>query len=167
MKFTIEIAQDNDEWDSYKEINPKVFEEILEEVLKNYPNFSKVQNIELSILLTNDKRIKKLNQEFRNENSATNVLSFPDLDIDFSQILEFKPDLDYIYLGDIAFAFETISEEVKKKNIPFLNHFKHLLVHSTLHLLGYDHMNDTEAEIMQDIEVKNLKKLSFLHLTYK
>ena len=160
MKFTIEIAQDNDEWDSYKEINPKVFEEILEEVLKNYPNFNKVQNIELSILLTNDKRIKKLNQEFRNENSATNVLSFPDLDIDFSQILEFKPDLDYIYLGDIAFAFETISEEVKKKNIPFLNHFKHLLVHSTLHLLGYDHMNDTEAEIMQDIEVKILKKLS-------
>ena len=160
MKFTIEIAQDNDEWDSYKEINPKVFEEILEEILKNYPNFSKVQNIELSILLTNDKRIKKLNQEFRNENSATNVLSFPDLDIDFSQILEFKPDLDYIYLGDIAFAFETISEEVKKKNIPFLNHFKHLLVHSTLHLLGYDHMNDTEAEIMQDIEVKILKKLS-------
>ncbi|WHA06537.1 rRNA maturation RNase YbeY [Candidatus Megaera polyxenophila] len=160
MKFTIEIAQDNDEWDSYKEINPKLFEEILEEVLKNYPNFSKVQNIELSILLTNDKRIKKLNQEFRNENSATNVLSFPDLDIDFSQILEFKPDLDYIYLGDIAFAFETISEEVKKKNIPFLNHFKHLLVHSTIHLLGYDHMNDTEAEIMQDIEVKILKKLS-------
>lgn len=160
MKFTIEIAQDNDEWDSYKEINPKLFEEILEEVLKNYPNFSKVQNIELSILLTNDKRIKKLNQEFRNENSATNVLSFPDLDIDFSQILEFKPDLDYIYPGDIAFAFETISEEVKKKNIPFLNHFKHLLVHSTLHLLGYDHMNDTEAEIMQDIEVKILKKLS-------
>ncbi|HJK85984.1 MAG: rRNA maturation RNase YbeY [Alphaproteobacteria bacterium] len=160
MKFTIEIAQDNDEWDSYKEINPKLFEEILEEVLTNYPNFNKVQNIELSILLTNDKRIKKLNQEFRNENSATNVLSFPDLDIDFSQILEFKPDLDYIYLGDIAFAFETISEEVKKKNIPFLNHFKHLLVHSTLHLLGYDHMNDTEAEIMQDIEVKILKKLS-------
>ena len=160
MKFTIEIAQDNDEWDSYKEINPKLFEEILEEVLKNYPNFSKVQNIELSILLTNDKRIKKLNQEFRNENSATNVLSFPDLDINFSQILEFKPDLDYIYLGDIAFAFETISEEVKKKNIPFLNHFKHLLVHSTSHLLGYDHMNDTEAEIMQDIEVKILKKLS-------
>ncbi|MFN9477508.1 MAG: rRNA maturation RNase YbeY [Rickettsiales bacterium] len=160
MKFTIEIAQDNDEWDSYKEINPKLFEEILEEVLTNYPNFNKVQNIELSILLTNDKRIKKLNQEFRNENRATNVLSFPDLDIDFSQILEFKPDLDYIYLGDIAFAFETISEEVKKKNIPFLNHFKHLLVHSTLHLLGYDHMNDTEAEIMQDIEVKILKKLS-------
>ena len=160
MKFTIEIAQDNDEWDSYKEITPKLFEEILEEVLTNYPNFNKVQNIELSILLTNDKRIKKLNQEFRNENSATNVLSFPDLDIDFSQILEFKPDLDYIYLGDIAFAFETISEEVKKKNIPFLNHFKHLLVHSTLHLLGYDHMNDTEAEIMQDIEVKILKKLS-------
>lgn len=162
MKFTIEIAEDNNEWDSYKEINPKLFEEILGEVIKNYPNpnFSQVQNIELSILLSNDKRIKKLNQEFRNENSATNVLSFPDLDIDFKQILEFKPDLDYIYLGDIAFAFETIYEETKKKNIPFLNHFKHLLVHSILHLFGYNHIKDDEAEIMQSIEVKILKRLS-------
>ena len=57
-------------------------------------------------------------------------------------------------------GMKILDEEVKKKNIPFLNHFKHLLVHSTLHLLGYDHMNDTEAEIMQDIEVKILKKLS-------
>lgn len=160
MKFTIEIAEDNNEWDSYKEINPKLFEEILGEVIKNYPNFSQVQNIELSILLSNDKRIKKLNQEFRNENSATNVLSFPDLDIDFKQILEFKPDLDYIYLGDIAFAFETIYKEAKKRNIPFLNHFKHLLVHSILHLFGYDHIKDDEAEIMQGIEVKILKRLS-------
>lgn len=160
MKFTIEIAQDHDEWDLYKEITPKLFEEVLEEILKNYPNFSQIQNIELSILLTNDQRIKKLNQEFRNENSATNVLSFPDLDIHFNQILEFKPDQDYIYLGDIAFSFETISNEVQTKNIVFLNHFRHLLVHSTLHLLGYDHIKDKEAEIMQDIEVKILKKLS-------
>lgn len=160
MKFTIEIAEDNNEWDSYKEINPKLFEEILGEVIKNYPNFSQVQNIELSILLSNDKRIKKLNQEFKNENSATNVLSFPDLDIDFKQIVEFKPDLDYIYLGDIAFAFETIYEEAKERNIPFLNHFKHLLVHSILHLFGYDHIKDDEAEIMQSIEVKILKRLS-------
>lgn len=160
MRFTIEIAQDNNEWDLYEEINPKLFKKILDKVTKNYPNFTQVQNIELSILLSNDKRIKKLNQEFRNENSATNVLSFPDLDIDFKQILEFKPDIDYIYLGDIAFAFETISEEAKEKNIPFLNHFKHLLVHAILHLLGYDHINDDEAEIMQNIEVKILKKLS-------
>ena len=75
-------------------------------------------------------------------------------------MLEFKPDLDYIYLGDIAFAFETISEEVKKKNIPFLNHFKHLLVHSTLHLLGYDHETTKEADIMESLEEKILESFN-------
>lgn len=160
MKFTIEIAQDNDNWDLYNEINTKLFEEVLSKVIEKYPNLSAIANIELSVLLTGNKRIKYLNQEFRNENSATNVLSFPDLEIDFRRILEFEPDLDYIYLGDVAFAFEIISEEAQEKNIPFLNHFKHLLVHSILHLLGYDHQNDEEAEIMQDVEVKILQNFS-------
>ncbi len=160
MKFTIEIAQDNNDWDLYKEINSNLFEEILGQVVSNYPNFSKIKNIELSILLSNDNRIKKLNQEFRNENSATNVLSFPDMDINFRQILEFEPNLDYMYLGDIAFAFETIFNEATEKQIAFLNHFKHLLVHSILHLLGYNHEDDKETEIMQDIEIKILQKLS-------
>ena len=160
MKFTIEIAQDNDNWDLYDEINPKLLEQTLGEVIKKYPNFTKVKNIELSILLSNDNRIRKLNQEFRNENSATNVLSFPDIDIDFRQILEFKPNLDYMYLGDIAFAFETISKEAQERAVSFLDHFKHLLVHSILHLLGYDHKDDAETEIMQNIEIRILQKLS-------
>ena len=79
MKFTIEIAQDNTEWDLYSEINPKFFKQILKETIKNYKNLSEVKNLELSILLTNNSRIKKLNQEFRNKNSATNVLSFSDI----------------------------------------------------------------------------------------
>ena len=160
MEFTIEIAQDDDAWNSYKEITPTLFRGALNKVIKNYPNLAKIKNIELSILLTNDKRIKNLNQEFRNENKATNVLSFPDIDIDFRRILEFKPNLDYMYLGDIAFAFETMLAEAKEKSIPFLNHFKHLLVHSILHLLGYDHENDEETEIMQNIEIEILAKLS-------
>ena len=160
MKFTIEIAQDNNEWDLYSEINPKLFKQILNEVIKNYKNFSKIKNIELSVLLTNNNRIQQLNQEFRNKNSATNVLSFPDVDIDFRQILEFEPNLDYMYLGDVAFAFETIFQEAEKKKIDFLNHFKHLLLHSILHLIGYDHKDDEETEIMQNIEVRILQRLS-------
>ncbi|MFK7968058.1 MAG: rRNA maturation RNase YbeY [Rickettsiaceae bacterium] len=160
MKFTIEIAQDNNEWDLYSEINPKLFKQILNEVIKNYKNFSKIKNIELSVLLTNNNRIQQLNQEFRNKNSATNVLSFPDVDIDFRQILEFEPNLDYMYLGDVAFAFETIFKEAEKKKIDFLNHFKHLLLHSILHLIGYDHKDDEETEIMQNIEVRILQRLS-------
>ena len=160
MKFTIEIAQDNTEWDLYSEINPKLFKQILKETIKNYKNLSEVKNLELSILLTNNSRIKKLNQEFRNKNSATNVLSFPDVDIDFRQILEFEPNLDYMYLGDIAFAFETISKEAEEKKIHFLHHFKHLLLHSILHLIGYDHKDDEETKIMQNIEVRILQRLS-------
>jgi len=160
MKFTIEIAQDNENWDLYNEINTKLFEEILGKVIERYPNFSTVANMELSVLLTGNKRIKYLNQEFRNEDHPTNVLSFPDLEIDFRRILEFKADSDYIYLGDVAFAFETIFDEAKEKNIPFLNHFKHLLVHSVLHLLGYDHQNDEDAEIMQNVEIKILENFS-------
>ncbi len=160
MKFTIEIAQDNSEWNLYSEIKPTLFKQILSEVIKNYENFSKIKNIELSILLTNDKRMQQLNQEFRNKNSATNVLSFPDVDINFRRILEFEPNLDYMYLGDIAFSFETIFKEAKEKKLIFLDHFKHLLLHSILHLIGYDHNNDEETEIMQNIEINILQQLS-------
>jgi probable rRNA maturation factor len=160
MKFTIEIAQDNSDWNLYSEIKPTLFKQILSKIIKNYENFSKIKNIELSILLTNDNRMQQLNQEFRNKNSATNVLSFPDVDINFRRILEFEPNLDYMYLGDIAFSFETIFKEAKEKNLIFLDHFKHLLLHSILHLLGYDHNNDEETEIMQNIEINILQQLS-------
>jgi probable rRNA maturation factor len=160
MKFTIEIAQDNSDWNLYSEIKPTLFKQILSKIIKNYENFSKIKNIELSILLTNDNRMQQLNQEFRNKNSATNVLSFPDVDINFRRILEFEPNLDYMYLGDIAFSFETIFKEAKEKKLIFLDHFKHLLLHSILHLIGYDHNNDEETEIMQNIEINILQQLS-------
>jgi len=160
MKYTIEIAKDNDDWDSHEEINNDLFTLFLDKIIERYPNFAAANNLELSILLTNDKRIKELNKQFRGENKATNVLSFPDMEIDFRQILEFKPDLDYMYIGDIAFAFETIEAQARENNITFLQHFKHLLVHSILHLLGFDHQNDEEAKIMENIEVEILKQFS-------
>jgi probable rRNA maturation factor len=65
-----------------------------------------------------------------------------------------------MYLGDIAFSFETIFKEAKEKKLIFLDHFKHLLLHSILHLIGYDHNNDEETEIMQNIEINILQQLS-------
>lgn len=159
MKYTIAIAQESKKWCLYKEITPELFKVILSKIIENYPNFCKVKNIEISILLTNDQKVKKLNKKFRNRNAKTNVLSFPDLDIDYEHILEFKTDSNYMYLGDIAFSFEKIYQEAKIEKIAFLNHFKHLLVHSILHLLGYNHINDIETKVMQDIEIKVLKNL--------
>ncbi len=153
MKFTIEIAQDCKNWNNIKEINVKLIEYFLNKIIQRYSNFKILKEIELSVLLTSDHKIQKLNKEFRNKDSATNVLSFPDVEIDFSKISEFVPDdPNYLYLGDIAFAFETIQKESIEYNIEFINHFNHLLVHSILHLIGYDHQNDQEAQIMENLE---------------
>lgn len=159
MKFTIEIAQDIQDWKTHKEINTKLFTQVIKKILGKYPNLNAIKNVELSILLTNDAKIKELNKEFRNKNATTNVLSFPDLEIDYRKIHQFQPDdLAYLYLGDIAFSLDTITKEAEEKNIEFLQHFKHLLVHSILHLLGFDHQNDEEAEIMETLEVEFLKE---------
>ncbi len=99
-----------------------------------------------------------MNKEFRGKNYHTNVLSFPDTEIDFNNILEFKPNNDYFYLGDIAFCNEVIEEESAIQNISFQDHFTHLTIHSMLHLLGFDHQNDKEASAMEKLEVEILKK---------
>jgi probable rRNA maturation factor len=90
MKVNIEIAKDNDDWDAHKEINTALIADILNIIIKRYPNFAAIKEIELSVLLTDNARIKTLNKEWRGKNTPTNVLSFPDLEVDFRQILEFK-----------------------------------------------------------------------------
>lgn len=156
MNIVVEIAQEYKKWNKYPELNSDCFAEILERVLLRYPNFSEIQEIELSILLTNDTKMQSLNNEFRNQNKTTNVLSFPDVQIDWRKIVEFEVNQDYMYLGDIAFSYQIITEEAILKSISFEDHFKHLLIHAILHLLGYDHMNDEEANIMEAIEIEIL-----------
>ncbi len=107
----------------------------------------------LSLVFTNDKSIKKLNNKFREKNKPTNVLSFqiwPDI--------ETVPPGD-VPVGDIVIALETVLREAEEKNISFKHHLTHLLVHGFLHLFGYDHMNDREAKIMEDTEIRILKKM--------
>ena len=152
MKFNIEIAKESPEWNNYPAINENFLAEITKNILSEYSNFTKVKEFELSVLLTDDNQICKLNREFRNKNYATNVLSFPDLDIHWTQILDFSPKTDYLYLGDIAFSYHTIHEEADN----FKDHFVHLFIHSILHLIGYDHCNKKEADVMESLEVKFL-----------
>lgn len=100
------------------------------------------ESTEVSIALSNDQLIQDLNKQYRGKDKPTNVLSFPQND-DFS-------------LGDIVLALETIQDEAQKQNKSFEDHFVHLLVHGTLHLLGHDHEEDNEAEKMESLEVKIL-----------
>ncbi len=111
----------------------------------------------VNLALSNDAEIQKLNAEFRGKDKPTNVLSFASVDDD-----EFWDSLDIteaVELGDIIIALETLECEADEKKISLRNHFAHLLVHGILHLFGFDHMDDEEAEEMEGVEVQILSRL--------
>ncbi len=109
------------------------------------------RNLEISITLTNDEDIQRLNKNWRGKDSPTNVLSFPQ-DSD-------TPSPFSSHLGDIVLAFETIEREALEQNKKPEDHFTHLLVHGTLHLMGYDHEDDRQAEEMEQLEIDILSKM--------
>lgn len=153
MNIVVEIAKDFKNWNKYPEFNPGYFSETVHRIVVKYPNFSKVKEFELSILLTNDIKIQSLNNRFRGKDKPANVLSFPDMEIDWRKIVEFSVDIEYMYLGDIAFGYQVIAREAKLKLISFQDYFKHLLIHAILHLIGYDHKDDEEAQEMEALEI--------------
>lgn len=159
MNCLIEIAQDFDDWNLQQEVNEKLFQDLIYLVLQNHKNLLQIKDIELSILLTSDSRIEALNYEFRKKKKSTNVLSFQDLDWSYKDLENIEID-DYIYLGDIAFSYEKIKKEAIEKNVRFIDHFKHLAIHAILHLIGYDHIDDDDAVVMQDLEIKLLNKIN-------
>ena len=108
---------------------------------------------ELSMVFTDDAAMAKLNEQWRNKPKATNVLSFPGDDIEVGE-----PATQLI--GDLVFAFETVLDEAKEQNKTFENHFLHLVIHGFLHLFGYDHIEEDEAEQMEAIETKALALLN-------
>ncbi|KAB7613353.1 rRNA maturation RNase YbeY [Amylibacter sp. SFDW26] len=118
---------------------------------------------EVSILACNDTRIAVLNTEFRGKKKPTNVLSWPSYDLNPEIAGEIpslppKPDFGdpFVNLGDIAIAYETCINEAKAAEISLYNHVTHLLTHGILHLLGYDHETDKDAELMENLEIKLL-----------
>ncbi len=160
MNLVIEIAQDYKKWSNHSKINKKLIKLITKKIIIKHKIFSQIQNIELSILLTNCNNIKFLNKKFRQKEEDTNVLSFPNIEIYSKHMLALPINKDYIFLGDIAFSYQKIYTESNKNSISFINHFKHLLVHGILHLLGYNHLEDKDAEIMQTMEIKILQNLN-------
>jgi probable rRNA maturation factor len=156
MNITIEIAREHEAWQSIKNINVQLFTDVTGKILYRYENLKNVNEVELSVLLTDDAKMQSLNKEFRAVEKATNVLSFSDLEINWKHLLEFKPDADYMYLGDIAFGYQTVANEAETNAISFEDHFKHLLIHAILHLIGYDHIEDEEARIMEMLEIEIL-----------
>ena len=125
-----------------------------------------VDGFEVVVMGCDDARIADLNAEFRDKPSATNVLSWPAQDL--APVAEgdapSSPSVDPMgetELGDIALALETCLGEADVAGIPFEQHLTHLVVHGTLHLLGYDHISDTDAARMEGLEIEILAHMGF------
>lgn len=115
--------------------------------------------IEICVVLTDDGEIHALNRDYRGMDKPTNVLSFANLDSDSATEELAQADLPFA-LGDIIIAWETMQREALEQNKEFLAHLRHMMVHGTLHLLGYDHMDEEEAAEMEGLEVKILEKMN-------
>jgi probable rRNA maturation factor len=102
-------------------------------------------------MLTDDAQIQELNRTWRAKDKPTNVLSFP--------APEQPGATGPRHLGDIALAYETLVRESEEESKELAHHFAHLIVHGVLHLLGYDHEVEAEAEIMEGLEIKALATL--------
>lgn len=105
---------------------------------------------EVSVVLTDDAEQRELNKQWRGIDKSTNVLSFPQLE-------PFSPVAGLV--GDIILAEETVRREAEEMGITFEAHFTHLVVHGFLHLLGYDHIEDEDAEEMEGLETEILAGL--------
>jgi probable rRNA maturation factor len=112
--------------------------------------------LEVSVMLTDDAQIRELNKTWRGKDKATNVLSFP---APTPPGIALPGDAGPRHLGDIALAYETLVREAEDESKAFTHHFAHLIVHGVLHLLGYDHEAEAEAELMEGLEVKALSTL--------
>jgi probable rRNA maturation factor len=114
--------------------------------------------VEVSIKLTDDEEVRTLNASYRGKDKPTNVLSFPMVQTDLLDGLDIGDDGE-VLLGDIVLADGVCRAEAEERGVAVATHATHLIVHGTLHLLGYDHIDDAEAEAMEAIERDALASL--------
>lgn len=109
-------------------------------------------NPEISIRIVGNDEIQHLNHHYRGKNTTTNVLSFP---------TDFPEGVDIALLGDVVIAAPVVELEAKNQGKPIHAHWAHLIIHGTLHLMGYDHIDTTEASIMEALETKLMQSLGY------
>ena len=107
---------------------------------------------ELTIRIVDEKESHELNHQYRGMDKPTNVLSFP---------FETPPEIEIDLLGDLIICRKVVEKEAVEQNKPLLAHWAHMVVHGSLHLLGYDHIEDEEAEEMESLETELMQEMGF------
>ena len=144
-KLKIDVLVDSDLWQE-----PGKARSIVRRAVAQAAAAASTTGTELAIVLTDDSAIRQLNRLWRGIDAATNVLSFP------SKQTADEP----AHLGDIVLAHQTIAREASAEGKPFAHHLAHLVVHGFLHLIGYDHEKDADAETMEQTECEILRRLN-------
>ena len=156
----LEVAVEADaEWDSsrsWEELARKAAGAAIAE--SAFPQLATADRaVEISVRLTGDEQVRSLNAEWRGKDKPTNVLSFPLAEPSELHVANVAgPEL---LLGDIVLARGVCEAEAAEKRVPVEQHATHLVVHGTLHLLGYDHLDDSDAADMEAREVRALERL--------
>jgi probable rRNA maturation factor len=145
----LETVRDCELWDALPDAETVVADAVAaafaEAKLKALPD------AELAVTLSDDARVAELNGEWRDKPKPTNVLTFPAVEPDETAAAPM--------LGDVILAFETVEREAREEGKSLSDHVSHLVVHGVLHLFGYDHLDDEEAEEMEALETRALARL--------
>jgi probable rRNA maturation factor len=158
MMLDIAIESDS-EWDSSGRWAPVVRTAAEAAIAESaFPELAETdRHVELSVRLTDDDEVKALNAQWRGKDKPTNVLSFPQLAL--QQLERMDEDGPELMLGDLVLARGVCEREAQEKAVPLEEHAAHLIVHGTLHLLGYDHQDEEAAAEMESREVRALARL--------
>lgn len=152
-RLELELVDDDGDWQAFGQIDDlaEQVRRVLTEGIE--PPFAAPASV--AVALSSDAAVRRLNAAYRSKDAPTNVLSFPALDAPSPEQSDDTPRS----LGDVVLAVETLLAEAAAAGIPPAHHFQHLLIHGLLHLVGYDHETDAEAEAMETLETRLLARL--------
>jgi probable rRNA maturation factor len=154
MPINIDITLKSSKWLKHKTFFNKVLKNRINDILLHFPNLVD-KEIELSIVVANNRIVGNLNKKYRKIDKTTNVLSFSS----HNDLLKNIPNTPIIHLGDIILSYEQVFKESQEQEKKFYDHITHLIFHSFLHLLGYSHCKEKERLKMEKLEIEFLNKI--------
>ena len=145
LTVDVQIATDDDDHPP-----PAKIEQWVSAALEFHSAQQVMDEAELTVRIVNETDITQLNTDYRNKSQSTNVLSFP---------ADLPDHIELPLLGDLIICTAVVARESRQQNKPSHDHWAHMVIHGTLHLLGYDHIDDQQANIMESLEIDILSSL--------
>lgn len=129
-------------------------QDLLEKCFALVADKHNISQAEVNVSIVSNQKIQQINKQFRNKDKPTNIISF-----EFKKPEGLPEDIAADFLGDIVIAPDVLKKEAKEQNKNLDAHWQHIFIHGLLHLLGYDHIDDIEAEEMENLEIELLAEL--------